>query len=397
GRGSVPPHRFGPFLVRRGDRPALQYLLDHQLAACRRRDRLERWLAGKALDRGFDRIALAALVRRYGREAPGPLEVQGVWVAVRDTLKSCGLSGVRIGVHKLTDPAGGLGYGAVLIGFGRRGNALEADHPIVVLKVRPESASASGFAEEAQALAAVRAPLPKGLRDLIPVPLAHRSTDEFEVLATGYVPGRSLPLDLTPDALGRIGIRRRMIAVAATLARLQVGLGHSVDRVADGSVWPEAAGDAPWSRELRERLAVRPLPLMRVHGGFGPENILCKGHRITGVVGWSHHRSAALPTEDLFHFLLSFAHLVDRRSRGGAGAIRRVFVERNRVSRAVRDALLRYGEQRELGLPTLDGLLRLHLLVAPSPGGTAQAFRTMDDRLEAVRVLENARETVFTP
>ncbi|MBT8336469.1 MAG: hypothetical protein KJO11_07690, partial [Gemmatimonadetes bacterium] len=79
------------------------------------------------------------------------------------------------------------------------------------------------------------------------------------------------------------------------------------------------------------------------------------------------------------------------------GAIRRVFVERNRVSRAVRDALLRYGEQRELGLPTLDGLLRLHLLVAPSPGGTAQAFRTMDDRLEAVRVLENARETVFTP
>jgi hypothetical protein len=397
GRGSVPPVRLGPFLIKGGDRPALRYLLQHQLPACRARDRLERWLALRALERGFDRPGLAAFFRRYGRLSPGPLEVEAVWVAVRETLKSCGLTGLRVGVHHLSDPAEGLGYGGVLVGFGRRGNAVEADHPIVVLKVRPSDGSASGFADEAQALAAVRAPLSRGLGDLIPVPLAHRSAEGVEVLATGYVPGRALPLDTTPAATAKRGVRRRLVAVAATLARLQAGLGHDVDQVADGSVWPDAAGDERWSRELRERLAVRPLPLMRVHGAFRPEHLLADGRRITGIVGWSNHRPAALPTEDLFHFILSFARLVDRRSRGGPRLISRTFVERNRVSRAVRDALLRYGEQRELGLPTLDGLLRLHLLLAPSVGGPPQAFRTMDDRLRAIRILDDANETVFTP
>jgi hypothetical protein len=346
----------------------------------------------------MDGLAVAALRRWHGAQTPGPLEVEAVWVAVRDTLKSCGLTGVRIRVHILNEPAAGIGYGGVLIGFGRRGSALEATHPLVAIRVRPVAGGGTRLEKEAQALASVRAPLAPALRALVPTPLAHRVSDGIEVLATSFVPGRPLPFDLPRGAQAGRAAHRHMSAVAGSLADLQNGLREAGDRVLDGSAWPDEAADYPWSSPLRERLAVRPVPLLPSHGDFAPHNILLERGLVSGIVDWGRYRPADLPTRDLFHFLIGYARLLDPRPVGvAARALERAFIERNRVSHAIRQALLRYSERRELGLPTLGGLFRLHILLADHGGGAGDPLPTPTDRKAALRLLDAASETVFTP
>lgn len=395
GRGSVTPLRFGGFLVAPGDRVALRHLLEHHLPATTRRERWERATARAALERGFEGIAGAVLSRRLGARTPGPLEVEAVWEAVRATLKSCGLTGVSVRVHRLEEPAAGLGYGGDLVGFGRRGGALEASHPLVVVRVRPRGSVRTGLAPEARALATLRGALPSAWRDLVPAPLAHRVADKVEVLATGFLPGRALDLDL-PRRPSAAAVLHPAVAVAGTLADLQNAVRH--DGLAAGEVVPDEALEAPWAAQLRERLDVRPVPLVPSHGALSPRTILFDGDRVSGLVDWSEHGGAELPTRDLFDFLMAYSRRLEgRRGRDPVKLVGRAFVRRTRVSRAIRQALVAYGERRELGLPTLGGLFRLHLLAAASGDGARGLPSSDAERAAVFRVLDRARETVFTP
>lgn len=398
GRGSVPPLRIGRFLIASGDRIALHHLLERHVPARGLRQRLERWAALATLDRGMEGVALSVLHRRYGAQAPGALEVEAVWAAVRDTLKCCGLTGVRIRLHQLSDPARGLDRGGVLIGFSRRGQAAEPTHALVVLKVRMMGSGRPRFAHEAQALASVRAPLTRALKALVPAPLAHRVSDGVEVLATGFVPGRPLPLDLSPGRRSSRLARRHLVATAGALAELQARLGPGEDGFVDGSAWPEEADAYAWSGGLRERLAVQPLPMLPAHGDLTPANVLFDGGHVSGIIDWSRHRDADLPTRDLFRFLLGYGRLLDPRpSRERASVIRRAFVERNPVSQAVRQALLRYGTSLGLDLPMLEGLFRLHLVAGGGAEDPCHPLGTAAARAAALRVMDGATETVFTP
>lgn len=394
GRGSVAPLRFGRFLVEPGDRVALGHILRHHAPTGSRRQRWQRSLGLAALNRGFEGVAVAVLRRRYGTHTPGPLEVDAVWTEVRAALKSCGLTGVGIRVHELAEPAAGLAYGGDLVGFGRRGGSPEADHPLVLVHVRPRGTGRSGLVGQARALASVRGALPSPWRDLVPAPLAHRLSEKVEVLATGFVPGRALTLDL-PRRPSPALMAHHLVAVAETLADLQNAFRS--DESADGSLLPDAALERPWAVELGERLDVRPVPLVPSHGALGPDTLRFDQGRVSGIADWSASSAADVPTRDLFDFLLAYArHLEPRRGKDPVKLVRRAFVAKNRTSGAVRRALVAYGARRELGLPTLGGLFRLHILTRGArrsdgtPGPEAE-------REAVLRALEKGRETVFTP
>jgi hypothetical protein len=393
----VSPLRLGRFLIAPDDSVALEHLFEHHWPVRGRAEHLRRWAALAALSKGLSPIAEATAVRHYGRKEAGPLEVEAVWIAVREALKSCGLTGVRIRVHRLSDAGAGLGDGAVMVGFSRRGNALEARQPVVVVKVRPEGTGRCDVGQEARALAEVRRPLPTPSRALIPIPLTHHVAEGFEVLAMGFLPGRPMPLDLV-GGRGPKGERGRRIAtVAATLATMQGEWGALAEEVEDGSGWPEELTRFPWSGPLRERLAVRPIPLLPAHGAFSPANVLFAGDRVSGIMDWSSHRPRDLPTRDLFDFLVGAARLGDRTRRSDAEIVRRAFVQRTPISRSIRQALLRYGERRELGLPTLHALFRLHLVAGGGGDPAIGGLGSREERLGALGMLDTATETVFTP
>ena len=397
GRGSVQPLRYGRFLVMPGDRIAMGHLLRHHVAGPTSLRRLDRWFALAALNRGLERVAAASLRRRFGAESKGVLEVEHVWVAVRATLNSCGLKGIRIRVHKLDDPTSGLAGGATLVGFGRKESALESTRPLVVLRVAPSGVEAATMLREARALAAVRAPLSASLRPLIPAPLGRGQAEGLEVLATGFVEGRPLHLDLPRGRWGGFFARKRMVAVAGALAQVQNAQAVSEKDVLDGSEWPEEASDEEWSIGLRNRLNARPLPMLISHGDLRPENVLVDGRRVTGFVDWRHTCSPDIPTRDLFQFLLTFAQRLHRGSHHtGAALIRHAFVERNAFSRAVRRALNAYGQRRELGLPMLGALFRLHLITTRHDPEARSPFRTDADLAAGMHVLDSATETVFS-
>ncbi len=394
GRGSVAPLRFGRFLVEPGDRVALGHILRHHVPMTSRRQRWERSLGLAALNRGFEGIAVAVLRRRFGTRTPGPLEVDAVWTEVRAALKACGLTGVGIRVHQLAEPAAGLAYGGDLVGFGRRGGSPEARHPLVLVQVRPRGTGRSGLVGQARALASVRGALPSPWRELVPAPLAHRLSEKVEVLATGFLPGRALSLDL-PRRPSPSLMAQHLVAVAETLADLQNALRS--DGAADGSLVPDEVGEQPWAVQLGERLDVRPVPLVPSHGALGPDTVRFDQGRVSGIADWSAHTAADVPTRDLFDFLLAYArHLEPRRAKDPVKLVRRVFVGRNRTAAAVRRALVAYGARRELGLPTLGGLFRLHILTRGArrsdgtPGPEAE-------REAVLRALETSKETVFTP
>jgi phosphotransferase family enzyme len=79
------------------------------------------------------------------------------------------------------------------------------------------------------------------------------------------------------------------------------------------------------------------------HGDFWAQNLLMSESGEVGVVDWERFDAAGSPFDDLFHFPLTYG--LNFRWRRGATKeekFAKTFLERNRVSTAVRDYLLRF-------------------------------------------------------
>ena len=79
------------------------------------------------------------------------------------------------------------------------------------------------------------------------------------------------------------------------------------------------------------------------HGDFWAQNLLMNDGGEVGVVDWERFDAVGSPFEDIFHFPLTYG--LNFRWRRGATKeekFRKTFLERNRVSTAVRDYLRRF-------------------------------------------------------
>jgi hypothetical protein len=123
----------------------------------------------------------------------------------------------------------------------------------------------------------------------------------------------------------------------------------------------------------------------------------CPPDTDAGVVDWEHFRPRALPSEDLFHFPLTYglAFPWSRYRRAGAlDAFRQTFLEHNGVSREAARYLRTYCDGTGLDPRLLKPLFHLFLLTRAA--GHARAGT--DDRapwLEFNRLLAASRESLF--
>ena len=91
------------------------------------------------------------------------------------------------------------------------------------------------------------------------------------------------------------------------------------------------------------------------HGDFWAQNLLITDDGEAGVIDWEHFRGEGLPDADLFHFPLTYG--LNFRWRRGATdeeKFANTFLERNRVSLAVRNYLQRFGATSQALLKFLE-------------------------------------------
>ncbi len=376
------PLRVDRFVVPDGDGGVLLHFVETLFVAHSVRERLCRLAARTSLAAGLPRVAGRLLLSSGG----GSLDR-----ALRDRPESGEL--LRGAVARLRLPPGTrciqlLDYtshersGSVIFAF-----PPEKTEPSMVVKVRPPGGAASALKREGEALADVRRRLPAEMRETVPEPLAHVADDEAELLGLCFLPGKSVYGDMRNRLFPSGRVEAHMEAASGWLARFHEATAGGGARLDPGRDLPSprqlretilgagergALGADPelrWYRRLQEELARRPLPLSAIHGDFWARNLLLGDGPLPAVVDWEHFRPQGNPAADLFHFPLTYGlnHPWRRYRRlPPLAGFRQTFLERNRVSRAVRGYLSRYGRARELDLDLLRGLFLLHLVTCGS-------------------------------
>lgn len=272
------------------------------------------------------------------------------------------------------------------------------DRPCAILKLRLSSGGARSLGSEFEALHAVRARLPKRLRETVPEPFAYRETHGRELLLLSALPGRPAYVETHSRLIPRRRVSDHFRHAGTWLADFHLatsgngggweGFGAVIERS-----MPAVA--ARVSESLVEDLAeeaARRLPSVPSHGDFWSRNLLL-GRGGEAVVDWERFSPAAPPYRDLFHFPLSYG--LDYpwsgygRSHPGP-AFRRTFLETNHLSRQVRLYFDRYCERTGLEHGALRPLIRLHLL-------ERYAESTDETWIRAHDAMTEARWTIFDP
>ena len=176
--------------------------------------------------------------------------------------------------------------------------------PSTVIKIRELPAEGASLAVEAEACERVHALLPRST----PRVIRFDRTSDAEVLVLSALPGGS--------------------------AYVEMQRAFAPSRLAERHF--EVAGR--WLEEFR-----RLMPYAS-HGDFWAQNLLITDGGEAGVVDWERFEVAASPDADLFHFPLTYG--LNFRWRRGATDEEKfasTFLKRNRVSRAVRTYLRKFG------------------------------------------------------
>jgi aminoglycoside phosphotransferase (APT) family kinase protein len=282
--------------------------------------------------------------------------------------------------------------------------------PAAVLKLRRDEARP--LAREAAALGRLAALLPYALRGSVPRALAYSSTGGRELLLLAWLPGRSAYVEMhSLFGAGRLA-RTHFEAAADWLGRFHDATRTGEERGdrpaarAIGVAMEEAreTGGARWA-EIAERTGSPPLGPTATHGDFWPGNLLVSTAPADGpacaVVDWEHFEERGDPLDDLFRFPLAYglAFPWGRRRLAPHEAFRRTFLERNRLSRAVRVYLERYCTRAGLEVERLKPHFELYLLERASrrrPGAGAADGAERDLWLRCHRLFANADRSVFS-
>lgn len=290
-----------------------------------------------------------------------------------------------------------------------------ARHPVAVLKSRPSGPGGARLTREGRALCLLARTLPASLQPTVPRVLARRREQDTELLLLTGLPCRSAYADLHRDLMPHRRVPVHFRHAARWLAQLHRATSRTarpvdlpeLDRIITRAlVASRSLGedrDLTWVPQLREWCARTPIVTVACHGDFWARNLMlvtsagCPPDTDAGVVDWEHFRPRALPSEDLFHFPLTYglAFPWSRYRRAGAlDAFRQTFLEHNGVSREAARYLRTYCDGTGLDPRLLKPLFHLFLLTRAA--GHARAGT--DDRapwLEFNRLLAASRESLF--
>lgn len=276
-----------------------------------------------------------------------------------------------------------------------------SDLPDRVLKLRHPDGEGGDLAGEARALERLRSTLPEPLARTVPTVLRYTGAGEaagWEALLLDRLGGRSGYVELQGSFAPAGKVARHFRAAGRWLARFHRATlrpGEPWRPPSWQEVAPEPAAPRPeWHRRLEAELEEAPWPRAAGHGDFWVRNLLLPregtGADLPGVVDWEHHRLAAPPFEDLFHFAWSYASAYPWRGRRRAPgeAFERAFLRESEVAREVRRYLEGYARETGLDAGSMGDLFRVYLLMRPrTEGGPWTSL---------YRRLERAERSVFS-
>lgn len=369
--------RVDRFVLPARDDLVLHHFLEHLFVAHSARERLWGWGA-----RTSSRLGMPSTARRMLPISPPPAPASPAGTdEILPALRRIGLGrGARS--IQLRDYPGGGRAGSVTFVF-----PPGAREPSVVVKSRPSAgSSAPSLRREWHAISELRDRLPADLRATVPEPLWYATENRTEVLALSFIAGCPAYADMRNLLAPARRAGSHMKAASCWLARfheattdpsaaLDPAQGVPDPEWLRERIWKsggpggEALGPGlGWVHRLREDLARESLHPTAIHGDFWPRNLLLdRGGGLPGVVDWEHHRDRGNPAYDLFQFPITYGlnHPWVRYRRSPAlDAFRRTFLERNRVSRAVRSYFEGYRRARGMEWSLLRRLFLLHLLTA---------------------------------
>lgn len=201
--------------------------------------------------------------------------------------------------------------------------------PAAVVKAQHATTGSTSLRKEGEALERLVAILPPLLGATVPRVLRIETSARGEILVTTALPGRSAYVDMQGSL---------------------VPWRYAGPHFRGAARWLASFHDATASARTDEigGIAVR---RTAVHGDFWLRNVLIDAAGGIGVVDWEHFVSDGSPFVDLFHYALTYGVSYPFRLYRPADAelaFARTFLERSRVSRAVRAYLLAYLRMRRL-------------------------------------------------
>jgi aminoglycoside phosphotransferase (APT) family kinase protein len=283
-----------------------------------------------------------------------------------------------------TDYADSARHRTVAIVF-REGRA---DPALVVKRARHvPGGGARALHGEREALEMLHRRLPPALVETVPHVIGHSVTEGWESLALTWVQGRSAYADMQTSLLPASGIAVHFRSAGRWLADFHDATaehGRALQPARDEAAVRDmlalsgSRDDRQWFARLCDWCAAHPVHAVTSHGDFWARNVLLGAPRhAAGVVDWEQSARDASPFDDLFHFAVSYglAYPWRRYRRASAeDALRRTFLEENRVSSAVRQYLHDYCRGRALDTAALEWWFRLFLLRRAHDGGREGAL-----------------------
>lgn len=350
GRGAARYGTAGRFLVPL-EGAALRYFHRVLFVPYRVRDRVARWLPGA--------LGVRLVLEKRAASGEGDSLSAALGAPVGELLRDTPLEG-RTGLRAivLRDPAAADRAQVVAFVF-----AEGDEHPAAVLKQRPIGKDPPALRQEWDALCRAAA-LPPDLRASVPRPLSLRTYGGTELLLLSWLPGRSAYAQVRSVVRPQRHLRAHFEQAASWLARF-----HAATRRVGAPA--TATG--------------RALAASAAHGDFWARNVLFEGGRLTGVVDWEHGREEALPSEDLFHFPLTYGlsyPWAGRRPIRPEEAFRLTFLADNALSRAVTRYFRRYCADTGLSPAALPALFETYLATcwshrAGDEGGLSSRWQAM--------------------
>jgi hypothetical protein len=211
---------------------------------------------------------------------------------------------------------------------------------------------------EAEAVVSVRAMLPPQLRGTVPEVLAVDSSEHGELLIQSALPGRSAYVEMQSS----FAPWRRVDAHFDAAGR-----------------WLAAFHDATRVNAMYTSGSIH-VPMSATHGDYWARNVMHHGEAMA-VVDWEHFSPVAPPYVDLFHYALTYGlNYPDARYRRlpPETAFARTFLQRNRLSRAVRRYLHEYVQRAGISPASLVPAFREFLATRGTMNAAAEAPGTKD-------------------
>ena len=242
----------------------------------------------------------------------------------------------------------------------------DSETPFAVAKVQSDLRNGS-LQTEAGALTSVRGMVPVELRKTIPDLLRTCSDSRGEVLVVSALPGRSAWQELHASLLPSWRIGAHFEYAGRWLAAFHEATRHDDETTA-------------------------------VHGDFWAHNVLHDSNDDIAVIDWENFTSAGSRYIDLFHYPLTYGQAYPGRfyrQLDAETAFARTFLQKNRLSRAVRDYLDLYRARTGIPRPRIAAAFRELLASNATPEGTPHPGVRRLPWTRFLAMFDAAEESVF--